>query len=276
MQVFLSYASEDKDFAEQIQLALAAANHQIFFDAESLPPGGDYHSRIRDAVSGSDAFVFLISPSSVAQGSYALTELGFVRTKWVSPKDRVVPVVVRETPWEQIPNYLKAVTVMEPRGNIAAEVVSAITTINQSLSGGSVASATHHFGQKWWRGQLGFLGTAIVSFGLGGAAAGAMLSKYERVAQVSSQELLRSAGGPRQGVDVAFRNSSTKKIELFWLNPAGEEVSFKDVPPGSVSAQATFSGHPWLIKDAENGEPLLVVLPRSKQRLSVAVDVSKF
>jgi len=39
--VLISYASEDRNSAEQIHLALVGAGIQTFFDRESLAPGGD-------------------------------------------------------------------------------------------------------------------------------------------------------------------------------------------------------------------------------------------
>lgn len=129
MHVFLSYASEDRQLAEQIQLSLIGDGHTVFFDQESLPAGGDYQKRIRDAVKVSDCFVFLISPDSVAPRSFALTELGYARELWPHPKERVIPVLLRNINWDTIPNYLKAVTILEPKGNLAAEIVSAIAKL---------------------------------------------------------------------------------------------------------------------------------------------------
>jgi len=126
MQIFLSYASVDRELADEIHLAMLGAGHKVFFDKESLPPGGDYQTKIRKAVADSDFFVFLISPESVKKGSFALTELGYARNKWKHPKGRVLPVMLRTIPCANIPMYLKAVTVLEPEGNVAAEVTEAI------------------------------------------------------------------------------------------------------------------------------------------------------
>jgi hypothetical protein len=126
MQIFLSYASEDRELADQIHLALIGAGHLVFFDRDSLPPGGDYHAKIRAAVERSDIFVFLITGNSVASGSYALTELKYARSKWPHPKGRVLPVRAGTVAWAMIPPYLKAVTVMEPEGNMPAEVSVAV------------------------------------------------------------------------------------------------------------------------------------------------------
>jgi hypothetical protein len=130
MRVFLSYASEDRQLAEEIQLSLVGEGHKVFFDAETLPPGGDYQSRIREAVAGSDCLIFLISPESVAAKSYALTELGYARAKWPHPRGRVVPVIGRHTDFASIPPYLKAVTILEPKGNLAAEVSLTIAKLH--------------------------------------------------------------------------------------------------------------------------------------------------
>lgn len=124
MIVFISYASDRRDDAEQVSLALIGSGHKVFFDRDSLPAGDDYHARIRKSVESSDAFIFLISSSSVAPGCYALTELKYARQKWPDPRQRVLPVMLERTKYEQIPNYLRAVTVLEPEGNVAAEVAA--------------------------------------------------------------------------------------------------------------------------------------------------------
>jgi len=129
MRIFLSYASEDRALAEDIQLALVGAGHVVFFDKASLPAGGNYHARIESAVKRCDLFIFLISQNSVASGSYALTELKFARVKWHHPKERVLPVRLHGTAWELIPPYLKSVTVLEPEGNVSAEIVEAVSTM---------------------------------------------------------------------------------------------------------------------------------------------------
>ncbi|MGL6109893.1 MAG: toll/interleukin-1 receptor domain-containing protein, partial [Rubrivivax sp.] len=129
MMIFLSYASEDRPLAEEIQLALAGAGHEVFFDRESLPAGGDYHARIKASVDAAELFVFLVSPDSVAPGGYALTEMGYARSRWAHPKGHVLPVLLRPTPFAAIPAYLKSVTVLEPSGNTAAEVLAAVVRL---------------------------------------------------------------------------------------------------------------------------------------------------
>lgn len=125
-QIFISFASEDRELADQIHLALIGAGHRVFFDRESLLPAGDYHEEIQHAVEASDVFVFLVSVNSLAAGSYALTELKYARKKWEHPANHVLPVMVGPVDWNALPPYLKAVTVLEPEGNTPAEVRQAV------------------------------------------------------------------------------------------------------------------------------------------------------
>jgi TIR domain-containing protein len=129
MRIFLTFASEQNDIAESIQLALRNRGHRVFFSHDDLPPGESFDERIQKSIGECDLLVFLISPQSVAKGRYTLTELAFARGRWRSPRGRVLPVVVAPTPMESIPNYLKAVTLLEPEGNIAAETAAAVDRV---------------------------------------------------------------------------------------------------------------------------------------------------
>jgi len=73
--------------------------------------------------------LFLISPDSVAESSYTLTELAMAQSKWPHPDGAVLPVMIRDTEYERIPNYVKAVTILEPRGNLPADVVHEVATM---------------------------------------------------------------------------------------------------------------------------------------------------
>jgi hypothetical protein len=124
MQIFLSFASEQQDVADSIVLALRERGHEVFFSHDGLPPGSSFNDRIQTALARSDLLIFLISPESVTKGRYTLTELAFARAQWRSPKNRVLPVMVAPTPMLSVPTYLKAVSVLEPEGNVAAETAA--------------------------------------------------------------------------------------------------------------------------------------------------------
>lgn len=123
MKIFLSYASAYSAIAEELCWHLQAADHQVFFDKKDLPQGNSYVLRIDAAIQSSDLFIFLISPESVAKGHYTRTELQSAMDKWPTPGWHVLPVQVAETPLKDVPAYLKALTIMQEQGNLAAEVV---------------------------------------------------------------------------------------------------------------------------------------------------------
>lgn len=124
--VFLCHANEDKLFVEPIQLALASAGYEVFFDERSYPPGGDYQARIKAAIDKCDIFVFVASAASIVSGKYTLTELKFARERWPSPVNRVLPVVIGDLKPKELPIYLQATTVLMVSGNIAAETRAAV------------------------------------------------------------------------------------------------------------------------------------------------------
>jgi tetratricopeptide (TPR) repeat protein len=131
MDIFISYASEQRATAEEIALALRAEGHRPFFDRSELPEGDAYNARIREAIRGCDLLIFLLSPESVSDGRYTLTELRFAEEKWRSPAGHVLPVMVRSTDAAGIPAYLRAVVILRPAGNVPAEVVAAVERLSK-------------------------------------------------------------------------------------------------------------------------------------------------
>ena len=131
MRVFVSYASEDDKLAREVAHSLKSRGHKVFIDQSDLPAGQNYEEQIEDAIKRSSLMVFLISPESVADGRFTRTELKFAEKKWPVAHRRILPVVVRDTPIDDIPSYLKSVTLLEPQGNIPAEIS---TSVNQLRS----------------------------------------------------------------------------------------------------------------------------------------------
>lgn len=129
MKIFLSYASEDRPAATAIQLALRAQGHKVFFDREDLPPGDEYDARIRQAIENADLFLFLISPQALDSGSYTLTELAIADKTWRHPSGRMLPVVLRPTPLDTVPEVLRSVTLLQPEGNVTGSVADAVYRI---------------------------------------------------------------------------------------------------------------------------------------------------
>jgi TIR domain-containing protein len=133
VRIFLSYPSSERETAARVNYALLALGHDVFFDREDLPAGLEYDEAIRAAIEGSDLFVFFITPEAVAKGRYALTELRLAERRWPHPHGRVLPVMLRPTPLAEVPAYLRAVSILEPHGDLAAEVADAVQRMALAL-----------------------------------------------------------------------------------------------------------------------------------------------
>ena len=126
MRVFLSFASEDRDRVAVIAQSIRAIGHDVFLDHDELGPGREFEQRIARAIADSALMVFMISPDSVRKGKFTLTELRIAQRKWPVPDGHVLPVMLRETPREAVPAYLRTVTSLQPDGDVAAEVAIAV------------------------------------------------------------------------------------------------------------------------------------------------------
>ncbi len=131
MHIFLSFAGQYREIADRLAVGLAQEGHTVFFDRDDLPPAQGYDARIRREIDRTDLVVFLIAPESVRPGAYALTELDYVRKRWPIPSGRVLPVMAAKVPYDALPGYLSAVTALEPRGNLVADVLAAVDRIAQ-------------------------------------------------------------------------------------------------------------------------------------------------
>ena len=128
-KVFISYKSDDFDIAEQIQISLSGQGYQVFFDKNSLRPGRDFRMEIEKHIQDSDLFIFLITPESISRTAFTFTELSYARRKWPHPGGYVLPVMIASTKMEEVPNYLKAVTILKPEGDIVSEIQIALNNL---------------------------------------------------------------------------------------------------------------------------------------------------
>lgn len=129
MRIFLSYASEDRATADVVRLALQGDGHDVFFDREDLPPGEEFHARIRRGIEASDLVIFLVSSKALDAGSYTLTEISIAEKQWPKPHGRVLPVLLERVKVQELPAYLTAVTLLDTSGNVPAEVAGAVDRI---------------------------------------------------------------------------------------------------------------------------------------------------
>lgn len=99
--VSISYSRKDKAFAERLRAALAQRSRDVWIDWEDIPPTAEWMAEIRATIEASDAFLFLISPDAVASKVCA-EEIEVT----VALGKRLIPLVVRETPPEQVTREL--------------------------------------------------------------------------------------------------------------------------------------------------------------------------
>jgi formylglycine-generating enzyme required for sulfatase activity len=129
MRIFLSYASEDRASADAIRLALEDDGHDVFFDREDLPPGDEFHNRIRSAIEKAQLVIFLVSARTLDAGSYTLNEIAIAEKSRPAPAGHVLPVLLEKVDVQSLPAYLRSVTFLETPGNVTAAVADAVCRI---------------------------------------------------------------------------------------------------------------------------------------------------
>jgi len=198
VDIFLSYAGEDRTIADAIAVGLRQEGHEVFFDRDRLEPGDGYHAAIRQAIQRADLFVFLISPDSVDESTYAMTELSLARERWQDPSGHILPVIVRKTPFQQIPAYLSAVTFLDAPGNLVANVLARIAEI----------AAEPDKGRRFW-GQRR-KGLAFAAVGLVAATGVAVwwFLKPQPVLSPSGSVADATTAAPLAGAEVSIRRGS--------------------------------------------------------------------
>ena len=101
MNVFISHAADDREFAEKLASALRARSYSVWTDRDLLP-GENWAKVIDRALGEADLMVALVSPAAVqsqwvkAEWEYALANEKFA--------GRLIPVILDEaagagTPW---------------------------------------------------------------------------------------------------------------------------------------------------------------------------------
>lgn len=126
MNIFLSYASQDREVAQSIHRALLEQGHDVFFDREDLPAGEEFHEGIRRAIESADLFIFLISENAIDPGSYTLNELDIAEKSIKQASGRLLPVLLSPVSFDRLPAFAKSVTVLQSPGNIPAAVADAV------------------------------------------------------------------------------------------------------------------------------------------------------
>lgn len=147
-KVFISYASEDRALASDINARLQQSGHDVFFDESNLKPSDAYDNVIQHELARSDIMLFLCSKHSLSPGRYTLTELEMAKSVWKKPQGRVLPVLLGDTDFGDLPSYLKGLSAYRQKGDpvseitqMANELVSRRRRKKQLVWGGGIAAA---------------------------------------------------------------------------------------------------------------------------------------
>jgi len=89
--IFISYSRSDTAFAGKIVQALAENRLDTWIDWKSIPKGEDWEKEIYRGIEEADAFLFLISPDSVAS-VMCNKEIAHA----VENGKRILPIVIRD------------------------------------------------------------------------------------------------------------------------------------------------------------------------------------
>ncbi len=101
--VFLSYARVDKEFVQLLDRGLRKRARDTWVDWEKLRPAEEWMAAIYSAIESAQAFVFIISPDSIAS-EVCHRELAHA----VEHNKRLIPVVCREVSATTVPPALRS------------------------------------------------------------------------------------------------------------------------------------------------------------------------
>lgn len=108
IRIFLSYASEDSGRANELRNELAKKPNVFVFSSDRISAGENWRSKIKKALSESDYFLVLLSPTSV-ESRWVQFELGVA---WGLNKS-IIPIVTSPDVVGRIPLDLADLPILE-------------------------------------------------------------------------------------------------------------------------------------------------------------------
>lgn len=105
MRVFISFAHEDKKFAEQLEDALRC-RHIDAWSSLDLPAGEPWRQRIDQESAQADAFIFLLGARTSVSPHLESEWRTFLRSDWESKKT-LIPILIDKTAGSKLPPFLR-------------------------------------------------------------------------------------------------------------------------------------------------------------------------
>lgn len=113
--VFISYSRKDGEAADRLHEALETFGFNSYLDKHDIAAGEDWRARLGALIQSADTIVFLISPDSVAS---EICDWEINHAELLGK--RVLPVLVKDTPSERVPERLKRLNYVFMRGDAEA------------------------------------------------------------------------------------------------------------------------------------------------------------
>jgi WD40 repeat protein len=99
--VFISYSRKDIAFARLLHQALIENDLETWIDWQDIPPSVDWLAEVYEAIEGADAFLFIISETSLDSEICGL-EIAHA----AKHNKRLIPIVIHDVEAEQVPKEL--------------------------------------------------------------------------------------------------------------------------------------------------------------------------
>jgi TolB-like protein/Flp pilus assembly protein TadD len=236
--VFLSYASQDADAAQNLCNALRAAGIEVWFDRSELRGGEVWDSKINEQIRKCRLFIPVISRNTEARDE------GYFRREWAAAVDRMrdmaehkaflVPVVIDGTGERQaaVPERFRQVQWMKvPSGESSAAFVNRVAAMLGQFISGTPADAkpqtadrilhSRKFDNRTRSVALGALGLAAA---LGGGWLVWRLATMSTADHRASTTAVEPQGSDKSVAVLPFTDLSEKHDQEYFSDGLAEEL----------------------------------------------------
>lgn len=125
-RVFLSFATEDRDFSKRIARQLERSGLDVWFSESELFPGDSMLDKIGKAVSSSD-YIFLIVSKNSMKSDWVNSEFSkYMINELVTRNVTIVPILVDDS---EVPAYLRGYQTLDLRSKTDPKVAKLVRQI---------------------------------------------------------------------------------------------------------------------------------------------------
>jgi hypothetical protein len=101
-KLFVSYSRKDSVAARKLIDAFKSIEQEVWVDWEDIPPAVDWLEQILRGIEEADAFIFMVSPDSIAS-EVCKVEIGHA----VKNNKRIIPIVLRDVKPQDAPENIR-------------------------------------------------------------------------------------------------------------------------------------------------------------------------